>query len=123
MRRSGKGSGGGIGMNKNVRTNVRTGQGAKAIVPAGAAQLGLRQGNHPTNRDATRYGGVEIYSEGRGYNKVQYGNEVALNVRGGGPGKGRDPAMRSGSQGCHGTPAAGNPLPVGEIFPGFGPRK
>jgi hypothetical protein len=26
---------------------------------------------------------------------------------------------QAGSQGCHGAPAQGNPMPVGEIFPGF----
>jgi hypothetical protein len=119
MRRSGKGSGGGLGMNKNVRVGVRKGAGAKAINHAGAAQLGQRQGNHVTHQGATRYGGVDLYSDGPGYNKAQYGNEVAKNVGDGGPGKGYVQYGQSGSQGCHGTPAQGNPPPKGELFPGW----
>jgi hypothetical protein len=113
--------GGGIKSRNVVEKGVRTGRGAKAIVPAGAAQLGQRQGNHPTNRNATSYGGVEIYSEGRGYNKAQYGNEMALRCSGNkaGPGCDRE-VMRSGAQGTHGTPASGNPLPrAAELWPGW----
>jgi hypothetical protein len=54
---------GGIKSRVNVKTKVRTGEGANAIIPAGTAQLGQRQGNHVTERNSTRYGGVQIYSE------------------------------------------------------------
>jgi hypothetical protein len=103
--------GGGIASRVNVEKPVRTGKGARAIVPAGTAQLGQRVGNHITEQGATRYGGVNLYSRGPGYNKSQYGNEVALNVKGGGPGKGYVQYGQSGSQGCHGKPDAGSPMP------------
>jgi hypothetical protein len=113
--------GGGIASRVNVEKPVRTGKGAKAIVPAGASQLGQRQGNHVTEQGATRYGGVNLYSRGPGYNPVKYGNEVALNVKGGGLGAGRT-VMASGSQCMTGPVNRGEPMPRKEIFPGFGKR-
>jgi hypothetical protein len=103
--------GGGIKSRNVVEKSVRTGRGAKAIVPAGAAQLGQRQGNHPTNKDATSYGGVEIYSAGRGYNKAQYGNERALRCSGDKAGPGCDRNIyKSGSMGTHGATNPGQPM-------------
>jgi hypothetical protein len=50
---------------------------------------------------------------GPAYNSgVKLGNEVALNVSGGGPGKGRE-IHRSGSQAMHGAPNRGE-SPRGE---------
>jgi hypothetical protein len=98
-------------MNKNVRVGVRTGKGAKAINHAGAAQLGSRVGNHVTEQGSTSYGGVNLYSRGLGYNPSRYGNEVALNVKGGGPGKGYVQYGQAGQQGTHGTPDKGNKMP------------
>jgi hypothetical protein len=102
---------GGLRSRNVVEKPVRTGKGARAIVPAGSAQLGQRQGNHVTEQGSTRYGGVDLYSNGPGFNKAQYGNAKALDVRGGGPGKGRTLYGQSGSQGCHGKPDAGSPMP------------
>jgi hypothetical protein len=103
---------------KQIRKNLvhpgqRHGSGSKAINHAGASQIGAAQGNHFTNGGAdgrmeSRYGGVDVYSEGPGYNKAKYGNEVAKNVGAGGPGTGRN-VMSCGSQGTHGG-VAGNKL-------------
>jgi hypothetical protein len=51
------------------------------------------------------------------------GNQVAGNVGGGGPGKGRVLYGQSGLQGQHGAPAPGNPRPVPSehIISSFGP--
>lgn len=62
-----------------------------AIVPAGVAQLGQRQGNHSTNQGSTQYGGVDMYG-GKGY-EPPIGPSVQSGVGGG-----RD-CHRSGSQG------------------------
>lgn len=109
---SGHRPGGGIKSRVNVEKSVRTGSGARAIVPAGASQLGARQGNHITQGGSTSYGGVDLYSNGHGYNKSKYGNEMALNCAGpkAGPGCDRE-VMPSGGQGTHGAVNKGNPMP------------
>jgi hypothetical protein len=107
---------GGHGSRNVVEKPVKTGVGARANIPAGVAQLGQRQGNHATERGKpTGYGGVNLYGD-RGFNKSLYGNEVALNVGGGGPGVGRK-VYPTGSQCMTGEPdKSGNPTPK-EIFP------
>jgi hypothetical protein len=112
MRRSGTGSGGGIGMNKNVTAPVRTGSGSRGTHPGGVAQLGQHVGDKAThgNPKGTGYRGEPLHNN-RSFQTVPFGNEVALNVKGGGPGAGRTLYGQSGSQGCHGQPAAGNPPP------------
>jgi hypothetical protein len=110
MRRSGKGSGGGIGMNKNVHPSVRTGSGSKSTRPAGVAQIGAIQGNHITNKSETDYRGEPLHNPERNFNPVKFGNEVALNVGKGGCGTGRT-LSQCGSQGTHGAVDPGNPRP------------
>jgi hypothetical protein len=121
MRRSGKGSGGGIGMNKNVRVGVRTGRGGKAQSPAAVNQrLGGKVGDHVTERKgSTGYRGEELV-RGPGYNPAPgFGNAVALNVGGGGPGTGRT-IYKTATMGTHGQPAARNPTPKAkELWPGW----
>jgi hypothetical protein len=91
------GGGGGVSMNKNVKVGVRTGQPSKATSPAAAAQLGA----------ATVFSKEQADGGGRAErNSVPLGNEVALNVKGGGPGTGRE-VHRSGSQGYYGPAAKG----------------
>jgi hypothetical protein len=68
--------------------------------------FGQMQGTHITHDKESNYRGEKLHND-RNFQPVKFGNEVALNVGKGGPGTGRDPAMRSGSQGCHGTPAQG----------------
>jgi len=59
------------------------------------------------------YGGLEINAGPMGgVGAVPLGNEVALNVKGGGPGKGYVQHGQAGSQGCHGTPHKGNKTPT-----------
>ena len=83
-------SGGGIESRVNVSVPVRTGQPAKGTSPAAADQFGQALG-------AKR--AVELPEQGRAYNSgVKLGNEVATNVQGGGPGKGRVTSP-AGSQG------------------------
>jgi len=63
----------------------------RAIVPAGVAQLGQRQGNHITEQGSTQYGGVDM-AGGKGYKPPQ-GPAASSGVGGG-----RD-IHRAGSQG------------------------
>jgi len=85
----------GGGSNKYVSPNVRTGQPYKATSPAASDQLG----------QAISFKREQV-DRGRAYTGAPLGNEVALNVGGGGPGTGRT-TMRSGSQGFHGSPNRG----------------
>jgi len=91
----------GIRSKNLVHPSYRTGSGAKAKVVAGIAQLGQAQGNHVTEQDSTSYHGVSR-DGGQGYNKVKFGNELALNVGKGGPGAGRT-VMPCGGQGTYGA--------------------
>src|SRR4029450_12890741 len=88
-------SGGGITMSKNVSPGIRTGSPRKATSPAAASQLGQAVS---FKREQVESGGKALQS--------RLGNEVALNVQGGGPGKGRE-TFRSGSQGFHGSAVQG----------------
>jgi hypothetical protein len=112
MRKSGKGSGGGIGMNKNVSPGVRTGLRARAISERGVAQIGSSIGNHSTDKAKILTKGVEPV---RGPLKpagkpggIELGNSVALNVGKGGCGTGRTLYGSCGTQSQYG-PAAGAP--------------
>ena len=101
-----------------VEKGVRTGSPRERIRHSGVAQIGVRVGNHVTNQGATGYGGINPFGAGQGY-PSELGNKVALNVGGGGPGKGRE-VMRTGTQGCHGAPAKGDPTPkANSLWPGW----
>jgi hypothetical protein len=101
-------SGGGITMNKNTRTSVRSGPAStNKINPKGAAQIGAAL--DPKAVERVKAGTAPA---------VPLGNQLATNVGKGGPGTGRT-VMRAGSQGMHGAPATGNPPPTGELFPGW----
>jgi hypothetical protein len=118
--------GGGIHSKNVVRKPIREGTSRRqGYHVAGVAQQGQKQGSHVMssgiNRGDTGYRGESIFG-GAGY-KSQLGNSVALNVGGGGPGKGRT-VMACGQQGTHGSVVPGQPAQVKtEIFPGFGPSK
>ena len=109
MRRSGVGSGGGQGMNKNVQPSVRTGTGSYGTRAGGAESIGKSYGSHITNKDDTGYRGPKFHDD-KSFQPVKFGNEVALNVGKGGPGTGRT-TMHCGSQGTHGSVNPGNPPP------------
>jgi hypothetical protein len=107
--------GGGPQSKNVVRPNVRTGKGSESARPAGVSQLGQMQGDHVTTHGGgdTGYRGERLHND-RSFQPVKFGNELALNVKGGGPGTGRTLHGQSGSQGCHGTPAQGEAgLPSG----------
>jgi hypothetical protein len=112
MRRSGVGSGGGIGMNKNVEVPVRTGSGSKGISPGWAGQKGQMQSDHVTEQGgkSTGYRGEQKFT-GRDFQPVPFGNQVALNVGPGGCGTGRTLYGQAGSQGMHGGANPGSPRP------------
>ena len=117
MRRSGTGSGGGIGMNKNVQPSVRTGSGSKSTRPAGVSQIGYQVGDHTTSRPGSSgYKGEKLHGPAeRNFQPVKFGNELATNIGKGGPGTGRTLYGQSGQQGQHG-PVAGSPRPQGRGF-------
>jgi hypothetical protein len=102
---------GGINSNKRVDIGVRTGSGAHGIRPAHVSQTGTAVDPKSVERRETKAP------------EARFGNEVALNVGGGGPGVGRD-VHPTGAQGVHGPVAQGNPRPAGrDILGGFGPEK
>jgi hypothetical protein len=105
-------SGGGITSNKLVQPGIRTGSPSRGSSPAAADQLGQSTAFKKDQCDT-----------GRGYDGAKLGNEVALNVGSGGPGKGRD-VHRSGSQGTHGPVAQGeSPRSAPRGFDSRGPLK
>ena len=109
--RSGHRPGGGIASRVNVKAPVRIGDGSHSVRPAGVAQLGYSVGDHSTsNGRSTGYQDEKLHSPQRDFHPVPLGNEVALNVKGGGPGTGRN-LHHCGSQGQWGQPVAGNPPP------------
>jgi hypothetical protein len=81
------------------------------------------QGTHTTNRRTeSDYRGERLHNPAKDFQPVPFGNEVALNVKGGGPGAGRTLHGQSGTQGCHGKPASGNaPAKNHDILRDFGP--
>ena len=112
MRRSGTGSGGGIGMNKNVQPPIRTGSGSRGTHPGGVAQLGQHVGDKAThgNSRGTGYRGEPLHNN-RNFQPVEFGNSKALDVGKGGCGTGRTLYGQAGSQGTHGATNPGNPPP------------
>ena len=99
-------------MNKNVQPLVRTGSGSHSTRPGYVSQLGNKVGSHVTNKGDVGYRG-EIMHDGRNFNPVKLGNEVALNVGKGGCGTGRTLYGQAGSQGTHGSTNPGAPRPQG----------
>jgi hypothetical protein len=100
-------AGGGYGSRVVVDKPVRTGSGSMSTRPAAVSQFGNLVGDHVTNKDSTGYTGERLHSPERNFNPTKFGNEVALNVKGGGVGTGRTLYGQSGSQGQHGQPAQG----------------
>ena len=97
MRKTGTGSGGGTGMNKNVSPKVRTGPNStEKISPCAVNQLGTKLGNPQA---------IEKIVQGT-MPQVPLGNTLAPKVTQG-PGGSRT-VQKSGSQAQHG-PAAGSP--------------
>ena len=74
MRRSGTGSGGGIGMNKNVEPSVRTGSGSKGVSPGWVGQKGQMQGSHVTRYSDSDYRGEQKFT-GQNFQPVPFGKK------------------------------------------------
>ena len=109
MRKSGKGSGGGLGMNKNVRPGYRTGVGARGVNKNWPAQIGRSVGSHITQRGEVPVRGIraEPY-KGPSFKPVPLGNELAPQVKCG-PGGSREIIGKSGAQAQHGAVNPGAP--------------
>ena len=108
-----KGSGGGgYHSRQHVEKPVRTGTGSRGTRPAGTAQIGIMYGDHSTAHGGapSGYTGERLHG-GRSFQPVPFGNEVALNVKGGGPGTGRT-IYKTGTQ-CQTGTNPGDPRPRG----------
>jgi hypothetical protein len=118
MRRSGIGSDGGIGMNKQVNSRAPKAEPrAHAVNPGGVSQLGNKVGSHVTNQGDTGYRGENLIGK-RGYEPP---GMISDPVKAVGVGGGRT-VMKSGQQAQHG-PVAGTPRPQGrDILGAFGPE-
>jgi hypothetical protein len=93
---------------KNVRqTPIKTGSGSTGIRPSYTNAPGSHFGDHTTDGKSTGYRGPKR-EDGKSFQPVRFGNEVALNVGKGGPGTGRT-TYATGTQDQHGQPAPGNP--------------
>jgi hypothetical protein len=112
-------AGGGHGSRNVVEKPVRIGKGGRAQSPAAVNQLGAKVGDHITERrQSTGYRGEKLV-RGEGYNPAPgFGNEVALNVKGGGPGVGRT-IYKTGTQCMTGPVNRGEPMPKRELWPGW----
>jgi hypothetical protein len=108
---SGHKAAGGIHSNKRVDVGQKLGSGAHGIRPAHVSQTG--SAIDPKSREPRETKAPES----------RFGNEVALNVGGGGPGVGRE-VFRSGAQGQHGPVNPGNaPAKNRDILSDYGPEK
>jgi hypothetical protein len=123
---SGRGGPAGGPSSKALTPKVTTyfgGQPSQRVNPGGADQQGQQMSNHSTdsgrvlpNPATPMYGG----SFG-GPGSTKLGNEVALNVGGGGVGTGRVLYGQSGTQAQHGPVNPGKPTPARDILREFGP--
>jgi hypothetical protein len=104
--------GGGPRSKNVVEHSIRAGTGSRGTHPGGVAQLGQHVGDHTTNRPGSSgYRGEPLHNN-RSFQPVPFGNEVALNVRGGGPGTGRT-IYKTGTQCQTGPVNPGSPRPQG----------
>jgi len=99
--------------NQGIRSKNVTRPSALATQPkthrvsvAASDQLGRMLGNHSTEGGRGQSAKQSLH-QGPGFQPVKYGNEVALNVGGGGPGIGRT-VMPRGQQAHHGPANPGN---------------
>lgn len=118
MRRSGRGSGGGIGNNKVTHRNAPKAEPRpRAMSPGAVSQLGNKVGDHVTNKASTGYRGEELV-RGKGYSGPVGPTD---NVKAVGVGGGRT-TYHCGTQDQHGAPAPGNaPAKNRDILSEFGP--
>jgi hypothetical protein len=88
----------------NRQVGNRTGVGGRIVNPRAVSQIGQSLGNHSTEKSGRTNPTEKMY--GANTQPVPFGNEVALNVGGGGPGKGRNLWGKSGTN-CVTGPVAG----------------
>lgn len=117
MRKSGVGSGGGVGNNKVTRVAPKAGKPAREVRPKGVAQIGTSRGNHAMRSGKVLHGDVEPVRGQRLPAAVRHGNDPALTGTVG-VGAGRTIHV-SGGQGQHG-PVAGTAKPQGREI--LGPK-
>ena len=114
--------GGGAGSRVVTERPVKVGRDAQEMRVRGVSQYGQAIGNKATKSGVVKGIPSERVQGARlpAGLSVPLGNEVALNVGGGGPGRGRD-VSRSGSQCVQGpvNPGATRPGANKPIFPGF----
>jgi hypothetical protein len=107
---------------KNV--SIKTGQPSTKYSPGGISQIGESVGNHATDGKMLRKGADPVragaYPKGS-VGAQPLGNEVSLNVGGGGPGTGRKLYGQSGTQ-CTYTPNPGQSVGGKDILSKFGPE-
>jgi hypothetical protein len=114
--------GGGSGSRVVREVGVRNGASATGVRPAAVSQFGSSVGNHSTGQGkSTGYRGERYAVPPQVGGRQKLGNEVALNVGPGGPGKGRDFVSKSGSNCVTGpvNPGASRPGANKPVFPGF----
>jgi hypothetical protein len=124
MANSNRKLGGGSGSHVVREVGNRVGARAKIVNPRAVSQIGQQLSNHAPESSnkiggaaETMYGAKSAAGKPGG---VLRGNECALNVKGGGPGTGRE-VMRSGSQ-CVTGPVAGKaPAQGRDILSQYGP--
>ena len=105
------------------KTNVYFGgQPSQRVSPGGVSQAGSALGNHSTDSGKNLRGAVEPMYGGSfgGPGSTKLGNEVALNVGGGGVGTGRVRYGQGGTQAQHGQVNPGKPTPARDILGEFG---
>jgi hypothetical protein len=91
----------------NKEVKVRTGVGGRIVNERAVSQIGQTLGNHVTEKSAKGNPVEKMY--GAKTQPVKFGNEIALNVGGGGPGKGRNLWGKSGTNCTTGPVAPGVP--------------
>jgi hypothetical protein len=120
MRRSGTGSGGGVGSNKVVHPGVRVGaKSSDAMSPSGVAQQGNSQGGRTSGEGHHSSMNTAVaLREGSVRNPTPFGNAVAASTPAR-PGGGRT-VMKSGSQGTHGPVDPGRSHQMRDILSEYG---
>jgi hypothetical protein len=105
-------------------TQYFTGQPSQRVAPGGVDQLGQAMSNHATDSGKVLRNPATPMISGNFTRLGQpgLGNEVALNVGGGGVGTGRT-IIPTGGQGMHGPVNPGNPraVPNADLLREFGP--
>jgi hypothetical protein len=117
-------SGGGLTSNKLVRPGVKPGPAStNKISPRGVSQFGYATGAEIERAGSYGTRNTALPVNAGTMSQVPLGNAVALNVKGGGPGAGRE-VHRSGSQSLHGAPVHGSTPPgqPRDILSAFGPE-